>query len=92
MRNVIITVILLMLTVSVQAQRRLHGQQGLQWTIGRVDGFTKNSLHTGVALSQFTKNSYQWTFGAEYLRKKLPYSKQLVPVEQFTGEAGYYRT
>ena len=92
MRNIVITVILLALTVSVQAQRRLHGQQGLQWTIGRVDGFTKNTMHTGVALSQFTKNSHQWTFGAEYLRKRLTYGKQLVPVEQITGEAGYYRT
>ena len=92
MRNVIFTVILLMLTVSAQAQRRLHGQQGLQATIGKVDGLTKNSLHAGVALSQFTKNSHQWTFGVEYLHKKLPYIAQWVPIEQFTGEAGYYRT
>jgi hypothetical protein len=80
------------MTLTAQAQRRLHGQQGLQMTIGKVDGFSKNSIHTGVALSRFTKNSHQWTFGAEYLRKKLPYEKQLVPVEQFTVEGGYYRT
>ena len=92
MRNVIFSMILLMLTLPVQAQRRLHGQQGLQATIGRVDGFTKNSLHAGIALSQFTKNSHRWTFGAEYLYKKITYREQLIPVEQFTGEAGYYRT
>ena len=91
MRYVIIS-LLLALTVSLQAQRRLHGQQGLQATIGTVDGFKTNHLHAGVALSQFTKNGHQWTFGAEYLRKKLPYKAQWVPVEQFTGEAGYYRT
>jgi len=92
MRNVLFTVILLALTVSVQAQRRLHGQQGIQATIGKVDGFKTNSLHTGIALNQFTKNGHQWMFGAEYLHKKLPYKVQWVPVEQFTGEAGYYRT
>ena len=92
MRNVIFFIILLTLTVSVQAQRRLHGQQGLQATIGKVDGFTKNSLHAGIALSQFTKNSHQWRFGAEYFYKKLQYREKLIPVEQFTGEAGYFRT
>jgi hypothetical protein len=81
-----------MLTVQVQAQRRLHGQQALQVTIGKVDGFSKNTIHAGIALSQFTKKGHQWTYGAEYLRKKYQYREQLVPVEQFTGEAGYYRT
>ena len=92
MRSALFLGFMLMLTVSAQAQRRLHGQQGLQATAGWVDGFTKNSLHTSAAWSQFTKNSHQWTFGAEYLRKKNRYREQLVPVEQFTGGAGYYRT
>jgi hypothetical protein len=92
MKNITLIILLLALTISVQAQRRLHGQQGLQATIGRVDGWNKTSLHAGAALSRFTKNSHQWTFGAEYLRKKLLYEHQYVPVEQFTGEAGYYRT
>jgi hypothetical protein len=81
-----------MLTINVQAQRRLQGQQGLQATVGMVDGFTKKSLHAGVALNYFTQNGPQWTFGAEYLRKKLQHREQMIPVEQFTGEAGYYRT
>ena len=84
--------LLLMLTLSVQAQRRLHGQQGLQATIGMVDGLRKNSLHVGAALSRFTKNGHQWTYGVEYLRKKFPYREQLIPIEQFTAEGGYYRT
>ena len=92
MRYVIFS-LLLTLTVTVQAQRRLHGQQGFQATVGKVDGFKTNSLHAGAAFSQFTKNGHQWTFGAEYLCKKLPYNNaQWVPVEQFTGEGGYYRT
>jgi len=91
MRNVLFF-IMLTLAVSVQAQRRLPGQQGLQATVGKVDKFDKSSVHTGVALSQFTKNSHQWKFGAEYLHKKLHYRIQSVPVEQFTVEGGYYRT
>ena len=92
MRNALLISLLLALTVSVQAQRRLQGQQGLQATIGKVDGFSKNSVHAGIAWSQFTKNSHRWVFGVEYLRKKLPYQTRLIPVEQFTGEGGYYRT
>ena len=92
MRTIILVVSMLALTLSVQAQRRLHGQQGLQATIGKVDKFGKSGLHAGFALSRFTKNSHQWKFGAEYLRKKLEYRLQSVPVEQFTVEGGYYRT
>ena len=92
MRSIIFVISMLMLTLSVQAQRRLHGQQGLQATIGVVDKFDKSSIHTGFALSRFTKNSHQWKFGAEYLHKKLQYRLQPVPVEQFTAEVGYYRT
>ena len=92
MRNITLFILLLTLTVSAQAQRRLHGQQGLQLTVGKVDGLKGNTIHTGIALSQFTKNGHQWKFGAEYLRKKLQYGKQIIPLEQFTGEAGYCRT
>ena len=92
MRYLFLSILLMTLSITVQAQRRLHGQQGLQATIGKVDGLSKNSIHAGAALSQFTKNGHQWSFGAEYLRRKYQYRQQLVPVEQFTGEAGYYRT
>ena len=92
MKRIFFIISILMLTLTVQAQRRLYGQQGLQATVGKVDGFSKNSLHAGVGLSQFTKNSHRWMFGAEYLRKKLLYKSQLVPLEQFTADAGYYRT
>jgi hypothetical protein len=96
MKPTLFIIAALMLTVlpaSVQAQRRLHGQRGLQATAGSVDGFNKNTLHAGIALSQFTKSGNRWVFGGEYLRKELPYGGILrVPVEQFTGEAGYYFT
>jgi len=54
MRYVIIS-LLVTLTVTVQAQRRLHGQQGFQATVDKVDGFKTNSLQAGATFSQFTK-------------------------------------
>jgi len=92
MRYAIFLVFLLILSLSVQAQRRLHAQQGLQATIGKVDGWRKHTIHTGLVMSQFTKNGHQWKFGAEYLRKKYLYGEQFIPLEEITGEAGYYRT
>ncbi|MDR1172853.1 MAG: conjugal transfer protein TraO [Bacteroidales bacterium] len=85
-----IHILLLLLTADVQAQRRLPGQQTVQATVGPVDGFSKKSFHTGVALSRFTKNSNRWTFGAEYLHKEFRYQEQPIPVEQLTGEAGFF--
>ena len=92
MKHAILVIFLVMLTVPLQAQRRLHGQQGLQATVGKVDGFKNNSIHAGAVFSQFTKNRHQWKFGAEYLCKRLNYNTQSVPIEQFTADGGYYRT
>lgn len=84
---IIFIIIFFFISGSMQAQRRLPGQKGIKITGGVVDGFGKRAFHTGVAFSRFTKNSNQWVFGAEYLRKNLVYdNRQLVPVEQFTGE------
>ena len=92
MKNIILVISLIMLTVTVQAQRRLPGQQGLQATIGKVDGLSGKSIHAGASLSKFTKNKHRWSYGVEFLCKKSQYNAQYIPVEQFTGEAGYYRT
>jgi hypothetical protein len=92
MKRIIFVIILVLLTVTAQAQRRLPGQRGLQVTSGTVNGFEKNTFHCGAALTQFTKNKNRWTFGAEYLLKKQRYREQVIPVEQFTGEGGFYYT
>ena len=92
MKHTILVIIFIMLAVSAQAQRRLHGQQGLQATIGKVDRFRNNSLQAGATFSQFTERSHQWKFGADYLRKKICYRVQPIPVEQITVDGGYYRT
>ena len=86
----IFIICLFLLPLHAGAQRRLQGQKGLEATGGAVDGFKKNSLYAGLALSSFAKNGNKWSFGAGYLHKKIAYREQLVPVEQFTGECGYY--
>ena len=36
------------------------------------------------------KGGHQWVFGAEYLRRYHPYRESRIPVEQFTGEVGFF--
>lgn len=42
------------------------------------------------ALSTYTKNGNRWVIGGEYLEKHYPYKELKIPVNQFTGEGGYY--
>ena len=91
-KSIVLIISFLLLTLSGQAQRRLPGQQSLQATIGTVNGLGNNTLHCGFAFSQFNKNQNRWTFGAEYLLKKLEYRIQTISIEQFTGEGGYFYT
>lgn len=80
---------------SIQAQRRLPGQRGLQATYGIADGYgilkNKNlAYHAGVALSHYTGNGNKWIYGIEYMEKRHCYEYNSIPVSQFTAEAGYY--
>jgi hypothetical protein len=73
------------------AQRYLSGQQGIQLTVGTVNGINiKKTFYCGMAVSTYTQNDSRWVFGAEFLQKQLDYSQVQIPVAQFTGEAGYY--
>lgn len=73
------------------AQRYLPGQQGIQLTIGTVNGINpQQAFYGGMAVSTYTQNDSRWVFGAEFLQKQLDYSQIQIPVAQFTGEAGYY--
>jgi hypothetical protein len=73
------------------AQRYLLGQQGIQLTVGTVNGInTQKAFYGGVALSTYTQKDSRWVFGGEFLQKQLDYSQIQIPVAQFTGEAGYY--
>ncbi len=81
---------------TVQAQRCLPGMQGIQVTGGMVDGFysasKKNELgyYFGLSMATYTKNANKWVFGAEFLNRYYPYKDERLPVNQFTGEGGYY--
>ena len=78
------------------AQRCLPGMKGIRLTAGMADGFYANSASNnagysfGASLATYTKGGHQWVFGAEYLRRYHPYRESRIPVEQFTGEVGFF--
>ncbi|WP_424039428.1 conjugal transfer protein TraO, partial [Prevotella nigrescens] len=78
------------------AQRCLPGMKGIRLTAGMADGFYANSTSNnagysfGASLATYTKGGHQWVFGAEYLRRYHPYRESRIPVEQFTGEGGFF--
>jgi hypothetical protein len=92
----IATVLCFVLSNKAHAQRALPGMQGLQVTGGMVDGIysTDNSnesgYYFGAAMATYGKNANKWIFGAEYLRRNYAYESGSIPVEQFTGEGGFY--
>lgn len=81
---------------NADAQRCLPSQKALQITSGFVDGFTlrhgdgRVSFFGGVHYSQYNRNKTRWVAGAEYLEKDYPYRGGVVPMAQFTADAGYY--
>ena len=78
------------------AQRCLPGMKGIRLTAGMADGFYAKSVSNnagysfGASLATYTKGGHQWVFGAEYLRRYHPYRESRIPVEQFTGEGGFF--
>lgn len=77
------------------AQRYFPGQQGLQLTAGLADGFSfsrceGSAFHVALALSAYNKYRNRWVFGGEYLEKQFAYRETLLPVQQVTGEGGFY--
>ena len=93
---VIATALCFALVDKAHAQRALPGMQGLQITGGMVDGiYSKDNsnelgFYFGVAMATYDKNANKWVFGAEYLSRNYPYEDGHIPVEQFTGEGGFY--
>ena len=61
-----------------------------------ADGFYAKSASNNAgysfeaSLATYTKGGHQWVFGAEYLRRYHPYRESRIPVEQFTGEGGFF--
>lgn len=92
----VITILCFALSGEAFSQRCLHGMQGIQITTGMADGFygsdnrNETGFYWGVSLSSYAKNGNKWMFGAEYLKRNYPYKENRIPVQQFTGEGGYY--
>ena len=78
------------------AQRCLPKMKGIRLTAGMADGFYSPSSKNetgysfGASLATYTKGGHQWVLGAEYLRRYPPYRESRIPVEQFTGEGGFF--
>jgi hypothetical protein len=90
-RTILLIVICGLLFECLNAQRYLPGQQGIQLTVGTVNGINpQKAFYGGVSLSTYTQNDSRWIFGAEFLLKKLNYKQIQIPVTQFTSEGGYY--
>lgn len=93
---VIATALCFVLSNEAHAQRALPGMQGLQITGGMVDGIwskdnrNESGYYFGTAMATYDKNANKWVFGAEYLRRDYAYESGSIPVEQFTGEGGFY--
>jgi len=89
-------VMLALFTGQARAQRCLPKMKGIRLTAGMADGFyaasSKNEAgySFGAALATYAKGGHQWVFGAEYLRRYHPYRDSRIPVEQFTGEGGFF--
>lgn len=92
----IVVVLCFVLSDRAHAQRALPGMQGLQITGGMVDGIystdnnNESGYYFGAAMATYGKNANKWVFGAEYLRRNYAYESGSIPVEQFTGEGGFY--
>ena len=84
------------LTDKAHAQRALPKMQGLQISGGMVDGVyskdkrNESGYYFGAAMATYAKNANKWIFGTEYLLRNYPYEDGRIPVEQFTGEGGFY--
>lgn len=89
-------VMLALFAGQAHAQRCLPKMKGIRLTAGMADSFysasSKNDAGCsfGVSLATYTKGGHQWVLGAEYLRRYHPYRERRIPVEQFTGEGGFF--
>ena len=89
-------VMLALFAGQAHAQRCLPKMKGIRLTAGMADSFysasSKNDAGCsfGASLATYTKGGHQWVLGAEYLRRYHPYRESRIPVEQFTGEGGFF--
>ncbi|MEG1007663.1 MAG: conjugal transfer protein TraO [Bacteroides sp.] len=80
-----------LLPITMQAQRYLPGQVGIQATFGMVNGdYQLTDWQVGAGLSTYTKNGNRWVYGVSYLNSTYPYKNIKIPVNRISAETGYY--
>ena len=90
-RIILLIVICGLLFECLNAQRYLPGQQGIQLTVGTLNGINpQQAFYGGMSLSTYTQNDSRWILGVEFLQKQLNYKQIMIPITQFTSEGGYY--
>ncbi len=87
----LVIVCLALLPITMQAQRYLPGQVGIQVTGGMVNGdYQFSDWQVGAGFSKYTKNGNRWLYAVEYLNSTYSYKNITIPVNQMSAEAGYY--
>ena len=89
---ILITFFLLYAFTSLKAQRYIPGQQGIQFTLGTVDGLNPDKgFSLGLGMSGYNNSGNHWEIGADYMQKQHSYDKKDIPVAQFILEGSYYK-
>ena len=89
-------VLLALFAGQAYAQRCLPKMKGIRLTAGMADRFYSSSSKNetgytfGASFATYTKGGHQWVLGAEYLRRYHLYRERRIPLEQFTGEGGFF--
>lgn len=82
-------IVLLLLSLTVRAQRMLPKQKGIEANFGLL--FTSDSqyyfVNTGIIIHTKKGNYHSYTL--EYSRDNIPYRNTEVRIESYTAEAGY---
>jgi len=91
----LIIIITILSAGTVNAQRYLPGQRGIEFSGGFVNGivFSKKDnrgFYGNISISTYTSKANRWVFGAEYLQKQFEYREKFIPAAQITLEAGHY--
>ena len=90
-KTILLIVICGLLFECLNAQSYLPGQQGIQLTVGTLNGINpQQAFYGGMSLSTYTQNDSRWILGVEFLQKQLNYKQIMIPITQFTSEGGYY--
>src|SRR5690606_30808524 len=73
----------------VQAQRMLPKQKGLEVNAGILSKEISDNYYLNLTLTVNGKNGNYWIWGVEYTHQLSGYRDVQIPLDNYTGEAGY---